>query len=70
MKAGGQAVHTQQIDKTEAVRLVEELPDTATWEDLMQKIYVREAIEEGLADSAAGRTVDVKEVRARFGLRP
>lgn len=63
-------MHTQQIDKTEAVRLVEELPESATWEDLMQKIYVRETIEQGLADSAAGRTVDVKEVRARFGLRP
>jgi predicted transcriptional regulator len=34
----------------------------------MYKIYVRQAIEAGLEDSKAGRTVDVKEVRSKFGL--
>ena len=29
---------------------------------------VRQAIEAGMADSRAGRTTDVKDVRARFGL--
>ena len=54
--------------KAEARRLIEELPEDATWEDLMYRIYVRQAIEAGLADVAAGRTLDIKEVRARFGL--
>ena len=54
--------------KQEAQRLIEKLPANATWDDLMYEIYVRQAIETGLADSATGRTVDVKEVRARFGL--
>ncbi len=54
--------------KQEAQRLVESLPDEATWEDLMYRIYVRQAIEAGLEDSRAGRTVEVAEVRARFGL--
>ncbi len=54
--------------KQEAHRLVEGLPENATWDDLMHQIYVRQAIEAGLADSEAGRTVDVQEVRARFGL--
>ena len=54
--------------KDEARRLIEELPEDATWDDLMYKIYVRQAIEAGLSDSEAGRTTDVKEVRARFGL--
>jgi hypothetical protein len=35
---------------------------------MMQTIDVRKAIEAGLADSAAGRTVPVDEVRRRFGL--
>ena len=35
----------------------------------MQQIYVRETIERGLADSNAGRTKDVKEVRAKYGLK-
>ena len=54
--------------KQEAHRLVEGLPENATWDDLMYHIYVRQAIEAGLEDSDVGRTVDVKEVRARFGL--
>ena len=32
----------------------------------MYEIYVRQAIEAGLADSDAGRTLHVKEVRAKF----
>jgi len=55
--------------KEEAYRLLQELPESATWDDLMYKIYVRQAIESGLEDSDAGRTVDMRVVRARFGLR-
>ncbi len=55
--------------KEEARRMVEELPEDATWDDLMREIYVRQAIEAGLEDSDAGRTLDVKEVRAKFGLK-
>lgn len=54
--------------KEEARRFVEELSDDATWDDLMYKIYVRQAIDAGLQDSEAGRTINVNEVRAKFGL--
>ena len=54
--------------KQEAYRLLENLSDNATWDDLMYKIYVRQAIEAGLENSKAGRTIDVSEVRAKFGL--
>jgi predicted transcriptional regulator len=54
--------------KNEARRLVEDLPEDATWDDLMYKIYVRQAIEAGIRDAEAGRVVSVDEVRARFGL--
>ena len=54
--------------KEEAQNLLKDLPEDATWDDLMYKIYVRQAIEDGLEDSKAGRTVDVKEIRSRFGL--
>ncbi len=54
--------------KEEAHHLLEKLPKNATWDDLMYEIYVRQAIEAGLEDSKAGRTIDVKEVRAKFGL--
>jgi predicted transcriptional regulator len=48
--------------KEEAHRLVDQLPDDSTWDDLMHEIYVRQCIEEGLADSEAGRTTSVEEV--------
>jgi predicted transcriptional regulator len=54
--------------KEEVQNLLKDLPADATWDDLMYKIYVRQAIEAGLEDSNAGRTIDVKEVRAKFGL--
>jgi predicted transcriptional regulator len=54
--------------KEKAHQLLNNLPDSATWEDLMYRIYVREAIEAGLKDSDQGRTVDVTEVRKKFGL--
>jgi len=54
--------------KTQAHRLVDDLPDSATWEDVMYRIYVRETVEAGIKDSDEGRTVDVKEVRKKFGL--
>jgi hypothetical protein len=56
--------------KEEARRLVERLPDDATWEDLQYEIYVLQAIEAGLKDSREGRTVPLDEARRRFGLGP
>jgi hypothetical protein len=48
--------------------LIDDLPPSATWEDLMYNIYVRQAIEAGLEDSRADRVVDADDVRAKFGL--
>ncbi len=56
------------MEKEEAHRLIDRLPAKATWDDLMHEIYVRKAIECGLADSKAGRTKSVREVRAKYGL--
>ncbi len=56
------------LQKEEAHKIIDSLPPTATWDDLIHEIYVREAIERGLADSEAGRTKDVGEVRAKYGL--
>ena len=55
--------------KEEAHHILEKLPDDATWDDLMYEIYVRQSIEAGLEDSNAGKTIEVSEVRAKFGFR-
>jgi hypothetical protein len=53
----------KKIDET-----LETLPVDATWEDVMDRIYVRQKIENGLSDVAEGKTLSVAEVRKRFGL--
>lgn len=54
--------------KDVAHRLVEELEDGATWEDLMYKIYVRQSIEAGLKDMKEGKVQSLDEVRRGYGL--
>ncbi|MGH7709725.1 MAG: hypothetical protein ACREOG_00485 [Gemmatimonadaceae bacterium] len=55
--------------KPDAHRMVDGLPDTASWDDLMYEIYVRQAIEAGLADAEAGRVLSHKEALARIRSR-
>ena len=47
---------------------IESLPDDATWDDVMYRLYVRQKIEAGLRDVETGNTLPVAEVRKRFGL--
>ena len=54
--------------KDEAKKLIDNLPSLSSWEQLMYEIYVREAIENGLADSNEGRKARVEDVRAEFDL--
>ena len=56
------------MTKDQAHKLVDQMRPQATWDDLMHEIYVRQAIEQGLPDSKAGRTKSVQEVRAKYGL--
>lgn len=60
---------TQSRDIKSAVKeLVDDLPGDATWDDVMYRVYVRQAIEAGRQSAAEGDLVDVAEVRRRFGL--
>jgi hypothetical protein len=61
---------SSQTIKEEARRLVEQLPEDASWEDLQYQIYFRQAVEAGRKDSREGRTLPLKEARRRFGLGP
>ena len=58
----------RQMAKDQAHYLFDKMPENSTWDDLIHEIYVRQVIEEGLADSMAGRTKDVKEIREKYGL--
>ncbi len=54
--------------KEEARRIVDQLPETATWEDLIYRISVRQSIEAGMKDAEEGRVESVEGVRRSFGL--
>ena len=54
--------------KQEAHHLVDQLPENASWDDLMYEVYVRQAVDAGLADADAGRVVSQEDAQQR--LRP
>lgn len=54
--------------KHDAAQLVRDLPEQASWDDLMYEIYVRQQIEQGLRAADEGRVVSHEEVKRRFAL--
>ena len=53
--------------KQEAHKLIDQLPDNATWQDLIYRVAVRADIEAGLQDSASGRVTPVEDMLKEFG---
>ena len=52
--------------KSEIIRAIEDLPDDATVEDAMERLYFLAKIERGLEQSESGETVSHAEIKARF----
>ncbi|MCU0916766.1 MAG: hypothetical protein MUC88_19735 [Planctomycetes bacterium] len=52
--------------KEEARRLLDRLPDEASWDDLMYEIYVRKKIAAGLKAAEEGKLISHEEVKRRF----
>jgi hypothetical protein len=52
--------------KEEAIKLIENLPDESSWDDILYEIYVKKKIALGLEAADADRTVPHDEVRKRF----
>jgi predicted transcriptional regulator len=52
--------------KTAARSIIDSLPDDVTWEDVQYHLYVRQQIDVGLADEAAGRLIDTDQLRRRL----
>ena len=50
--------------KALAHRLIDDLPDDASWDDVLYSVQVCQNIAAGLADAAAGRTVSHEEAIA------
>ncbi|MBN2128054.1 MAG: hypothetical protein JW741_01095 [Sedimentisphaerales bacterium] len=46
-----------------AIKTIQELPDSATWEEIEERIRFLAGIDKGLADVKAGRVVPHEEVK-------
>ncbi len=52
--------------KEEALKIVKNLPDNATWEDLIYQFYVKKRIENGIKEIEDGEIVTHEEVKKRL----
>ncbi len=52
--------------KEQVQRILEVLPDDASLEDIQYHIYVRQKVDQGLADGDAGRVVSHDEAMRRL----
>jgi predicted transcriptional regulator len=52
--------------KEEVRKMLDQIPDDATFEDIQYHIYVREKIERGLKDIKEGNLVSQEEVEQRM----
>lgn len=54
------------VVKKEARKLIDKLPETATWDDLMYELYVKQKIEVSLKAAKEGRVLSHEEVKKRL----
>jgi hypothetical protein len=54
------------VDKEQIIELVRRLPDDATLSDIVEALYVRQSIENGIAQPDAGEDLSTEEVKQRM----
>jgi len=52
--------------KNAARQIIEQLPEQATWDDIMYELYVKQKIEAGLKAADEGRTVPHEAAKRRL----
>ncbi len=53
--------------KEEVRKMLNQIPDNVSFEDIQYHIYVREKIERGLKDVEEGRVLSQEEIEQRMG---
>ena len=53
--------------KQEVIKFIEQLPDAATLEDIMEELYFRQKVQKGLEDEVKGRLISHEEAKKRLG---
>ena len=52
--------------KTSAKNLIDQMPEEATWDDIMYELYVKQKIDSGLQAVQGGRVSPHEEIKARL----
>lgn len=52
--------------KEAAIKIINNLPDQATWDDIMYQLYVKKKIELSLKAAEDGKVYSHEEVRKRY----
>jgi predicted transcriptional regulator len=52
--------------REQAHRMLDELPESATWDDVLYAVYIRQKIARGIEDIENGRIVADEDVRREF----
>ena len=52
--------------KEQARRMLDELPEGATWDDIFYELYTRRQVAMGMQDVDEGRTVSDEDARREF----
>lgn len=60
------AKRTDLLDKNKVLKSIRSMPDKFSLDDVVDRMMLLSAIEEGLADVKAGRTVTLEEAKKRF----
>jgi len=56
------------VFKQQAHKLVDELPDDASWEDLIYQVALHRAIEKGIDEADAGQLIAAEDVLRQLEL--
>lgn len=51
--------------KESAQQIINQLPEQASWNDIMYELYVKQKIEAGLKAAEEGRTIPHNQIKAR-----
>lgn len=57
------------VVKEAALKIVESLPEDATWDDLMYELYVNKKVSQGRAAADEGKVVSHEEARKKVAKR-
>ena len=56
------------VFKQEAHKLIDQLPDSAGWDELIYQAALHRAIERGLAEANAGQLIPIEDLFEEYGL--